>query len=191
MHKWQSILFALLLLLAGCQPLTPPAGDGGAIPPTSAESALTPTVVAEEANEISTPASEDAGDPLAGTQWQLISFGASEPELPQTDETAITLAFSADGQVSGSTGCNSFGGRYQVADDTIIFSEVVSTLRACTDEAVMEREQRFLQALGAPVQFEVMGDQLVITSDTGDTLTFGRVAASSEGGTPTAEPSEA
>lgn len=79
-----------------------------------------------------------AADALAGTHWRLESFGAVGAESLVIAGSTLTLEFGVDGQAGGSAGCNSFGGKYQVRGDTLAFSEIVSTLRDCSDRAVME-----------------------------------------------------
>ena len=50
-----------------------------------------------------------AADPLDGTSWELYAYRKSRP----VEGTTLTIRFE-NGQVSGSAGCNSFGGSYQV-----------------------------------------------------------------------------
>ena len=102
---------------------------------------------------------------MENTSWQLASFGALGTEIPVIADSLITLAFSATGEASGSSGCNSYGGTYQVQDDTLLFSETVSTLMACVDEDVMQQEMDYLAALRAADRFVVAGDALTIWYD--------------------------
>ena len=60
-----------------------------------------------------------AADPLDGTSWELYAYRKSRP----VEGTTLTIKFE-DGQVSGSAGCNSFGGSYQVNGEKIAFGEV-------------------------------------------------------------------
>ena len=88
-------------------------------------------------------------------------------------DSAVTLAFSADGTAGGDTGCNSYGGDYTVEGDTLSFGEMVSTLMACEDQAVMAQEQAYLAALQSAARFEVAADHLTIWYDEGSSqLTF-------------------
>jgi len=81
--------------------------------------------------------------------------------------STVTLEFGADGQATGTAGCNAYGGRYQVQGGSISFQEIVSTLMACADEQVMGQEQQYLQALGTTGKFEISGDRLTIAFDSG------------------------
>jgi heat shock protein HslJ len=89
-------------------------------------------------------------------------MGAPGSETPVAPGSSVTLQFEADGQVGGSGGCNSYGGQYEVQDNTISFSQIMSTLRACADESVNQQEQQYFQALQTAGRFEVAGDQLTI-----------------------------
>ena len=104
---------------------------------------------------------------LAGTEWRLVSFGPVGTETDVIAGTTITLKFGEDGRISGSTGCNSYGGTYQVRGDTVSFSRLVSTRRACLDQNANQQEQRFLAALEAGNRFRLSGNRLTILSDRG------------------------
>lgn len=105
----------------------------------------------------------DPAGALLGTQWQLVSYAGT----PVVVGSTVTLEFRADNQVVGQGGCNGFGGMYQIASDgEIAFSQLVSTLMACMDEAVTLQEQEYFSALQDATGFTLDGDQLTI--DYGD-----------------------
>ncbi|MGH7963539.1 MAG: META domain-containing protein, partial [Candidatus Binatia bacterium] len=105
-------------------------------------------------------ASSSAESRLANTQWTLKSFGEAGAESPVIDGTAITLKFGADGRAGGSGGCNSYGSDYQVQDHTLAFSPIISTKRACLQEARTQQEQRYFQALESAGQFQLTENHL-------------------------------
>ena len=105
---------------------------------------------------------------LTGTTWSLVSYGAAAGQTPAAADVATSLVFGTDGQVSGNMGCNSFGGKYAVKDGEITFSEVVSTMMACTNESVMTQEQSALKILNGSVKYELNGSTLVIFDSTGE-----------------------
>lgn len=63
---------------------------------------------------------------LHDTSWELASL-AGNGVLPGT---TITIEFSGD-QVSGSAGCNQYGGSYQARGDSLSVSDVFSTEMGC------------------------------------------------------------
>src|SRR5260221_4323279 len=81
---------------------------------------------------------------LPGTNWKLVSYGpASMPQDAAADiETHLT--FGGDGTLSGSMGCNSFSGTYNVQDDShITFGAIISTLMACADPQMAQERSAF------------------------------------------------
>lgn len=108
-----------------------------------------------------------AGNPLADTEWMLTSFGVGGVGNPLIAGTTITLKFGSDGRARGSGGCNSFGGNYSVSGNTISFSPVISTRRACINAEMNQQEQRFLSALQSAETFRLSGNSLVIFHDDG------------------------
>ena len=138
------VALALFILLAGC----------------AAEPAATQ------------PAGESARE-LVSTHWQLVSFDTTDSETPVVEDSQITIHFDTDGQVNGSAGCNSYGGVYRVEQGQLTIDEVVSTLMACTDNAIMDQETQFLTALQTTGAFELNGDRLLIHYGDGlSTLNF-------------------
>jgi len=105
---------------------------------------------------------------LAGTAWQLLSLDGQE--VPAQDP--ITLVFAQDGQVSGSGGCNPYGGSYTTEGSALMFGEIVTTQVACLDTGVMEREGQFYAALNAAVSYELREGQLVIMYGDSQELIF-------------------
>jgi heat shock protein HslJ len=72
--------------------------------------------------------------------------------------------------VSGSTGCNEFGGTYTVEGDQITFSDMVSTLVLCP-ELQMAQEEAMYRVLMETASFKIEGNTLAITKD-GTVLVF-------------------
>ena len=104
---------------------------------------------------------------LTGTEWRLVSFGSAGSETNLVAGTTVTLKFGEDGRASGSSGCNSYGGTYQVRGDNISFGRLISTKRACLDQNANQQESRFLSALEAANRFRLSSDRLTILSDRG------------------------
>ena len=108
-------------------------------------------------------------DPLDGTAWRLDSLDGQ----PLIAGSAITASFAEDG-ISGTAGCNSYGGGYKVSGSTITVDSVFSTLMACMDNDVMAQEQTFLALLGEAQTFSVTDTQLTLTTDSGQSLVFSK-----------------
>lgn len=107
---------------------------------------------------------------LAGTEWQLVSLGPPGSEENIVAGTTPSANFGEDGRVGGSTGCNSYGGTYEVRGETISIGRLVSTRRACLDQNANEQERRFLAALEAANRFRLSSNRLAIFSDRARTV---------------------
>lgn len=101
--------------------------------------------------------------PLVGITWGLASFinGEVVSSVPAGISASITLF--EDGTFSANFGCNSGGGRYATAGDTITFSEVIMTKMACAG-AAGQVESAVLTVIGAeaPVTFAIDADSLTL-----------------------------
>jgi len=107
-----------------------------------------------------------AADSLDQTKWALTSInGEAVP-----DGISATMAFD-NGQVSGSAGCNHYGGSYKAEGSTVTFSETVSTLMAC-EESMMEVESAFMAVLQGSASFVMAGQTLTLTGADGSLLVF-------------------
>lgn len=104
---------------------------------------------------------------LTGTDWKLVSLGPAGNETEVIPGTTVTLKFGDDGRASGSTGCNSFSGTYEVRGDAVSFGRLISTRRACLDQNANQQEQRFLSALEMANRFRLSSNNLTILSDRG------------------------
>jgi heat shock protein HslJ len=104
---------------------------------------------------------------LTGTDWRLVSLGPAGAEADIVAGTTVTLKFGDDGRASGSTGCNSYSGTYQVRGDSLTFGRLISTRRACLDQNANQQEQRFLSALEMANRFRLSANRLTILSDRG------------------------
>jgi len=117
----RSLLLALVLMLASCAPPADPLTPFEATPPTWSTS-----------------------EELLGTEWVLVELNGAPP----MDGSHITLEFAGDG-VGGYAGCNWYAHRYEgrpVDPDTpgVTFT---LTARACAEQAFMDQEQVFWEAL--------------------------------------------
>ncbi len=88
--------------------------------------------------------------PLTGKTWVLTAL-LGKPPLEGTKPTSV---FTPAGDVSGSAGCNHYGGRFAVSGSTIKISSLVSTLMGCPPK-IAAQEAAFLKALGSARTFHV------------------------------------
>jgi len=158
------------LILAACVSIGDLPNTGNEQTPAATTTAPAMTATAPAATStasVATPAAPTTANPLAHTEWWLESLGPAGSEQPAGAGRTVTLNFEAETQVSGSAGCNSYGGQYQIQDGKITFGQIVHTMMACADTQVMQQEQEYLQALQTTSEYTLSGGQLTITYDSG------------------------
>jgi heat shock protein HslJ len=109
---------------------------------------------------------------LENTYWKATAIGDRPARVADNIPEPHLLLHPADSRASGSTGCNSFSGSYQLSGDSLRFGKLISTLRACVDPELNRQERAFLDALGATRAWQVTGDTLVLSGETGPLARF-------------------
>ena len=113
------------------------------------------------------------GHPLAGTEWRLVALGdAGAPaEVVGGDPTA---RFTTDVDMTGWTGCNSYGARYSVRGSELRLDDLQWQEAGCPSDALFQQEQRMQDSLATVERFEISGERLTIHSEGGQALVFER-----------------
>jgi heat shock protein HslJ len=96
--------------------------------------------------------------------WRLASYGSGETISSALADVEGNLTFNEDGTLTGTSGCNEFGGSYTVEGDQITFKEVVSTLKLC-DTPLMDQEEAMQQVLADTATYQIEGLTLTITNN--------------------------
>jgi heat shock protein HslJ len=119
--------------------------------------------------------------PLENTLWTLVAMNGEPNNVGLVDTTALFDSGSEPGQgsVGGVAMCNNYRGGYTVEEDTLVISELSSTMMMCP-ETVMQAEATYLELLGSAQTYQVFGETLIITSEKG-LLTYVANRASLEG----------
>ena len=74
------------------------------------------------------------------------------------DNSHLTLTFGADGRVSGSTNCNTFGGVYSADETTVTLAPLAMTRKACLAPAMAQQEQKYMAALNGEMSWTMTAD---------------------------------
>ncbi len=86
------------------------------------------------------------------------------------DSSHVTLNFTADGKVNGSSSCNRYFAEYKLTGESLSFSNAGSTRMACPT-ALMNQEQRFLKTLGNIKNFSFSPEgALILQGNKGESL---------------------
>ena len=113
-------------------------------------------------------------NPLANTEWQLVALGNADAP---TEVVAgnLTAEFTTGTDLTGWTGCNSYGARYSVGESELRLGDLEWTEAGCPSQALFRQEQRMQELLATVGRFEVSGEQLTLHSEDGLVLVFQRV----------------
>lgn len=82
---------------------------------------------------------------LNGTSWTLLELNTDQPALA---ETAVTISF-ADGQITGSGGCNNYNSSFSLGEDNpsaMMVAPIAATRKACPDP-ILNQETAYFTAL--------------------------------------------
>ncbi len=124
-------------------------------------------IVAEDRSVTVSEASTEL--PLQGTTWFLVSYfdgvGASVGLLPGT---SITAVFGANGQLSGSAGCNTYSATYSTDGSSLTIGPAATSQLSCTDPpGIMEQESGYLAALNMANAYNISSPILTISDANG------------------------
>lgn len=75
-------------------------------------------------------------------------------ERPLIDRSHLTITLGDDNRAYGNGGCNHWFASYSLEGDTLSFGAAGSTRKMCAP-ALMEQEQRFLDALGKVQRWDI------------------------------------
>jgi polar amino acid transport system substrate-binding protein len=114
-----------------------------------------------------------AQNPLAGTRWQVTSL--SDPAVGGIGlvlpGSSLTMAFSPDGKLNGSSGCNSYSASYLLNGSQLTMTPPTGTNLACaTPEGIMEQEAAFLAILPTVGGYSIDGGELTLKNADGQVV---------------------
>jgi heat shock protein HslJ len=98
------------------------------------------------------------GSPLEGTQWRLTGWSVSS--LDPADFT-ITARF-ADGEISGNSGVNSYGGPYTIGPGAAFSTGQLAGTLMASEEPAMRAESAYLALLGQAGSYKMADGKLTL-----------------------------
>lgn len=114
-----------------------------------------------------------SGCAMYGTAPQKEFDGAWYPEYisgkPVIDYSPAFVEFDNTDKVSGNASCNSFTGSYTLDGNILSISKIAITRKLCP-EALMEQEQRFIEALDVITSAEIVQGMLELKNTLGKTM---------------------
>lgn len=104
----------------------------------------------------SAPPLESAA-PVTDVEWRLTELNGR----PAVAGTPVTLRLvSAERRVQGNGGCNQYSGSYTMEGQALKFGEIISTKRACVEEALNQQEVAFFEVLSRTDRYTISGSTL-------------------------------
>jgi heat shock protein HslJ len=106
---------------------------------------------------------------LENTDWKLVRLGDMPITVAKAERQPRLMLTSSTHRASGSGGCNTFSGAYEINNgNRIAFTKMISTMMACVDG--METESAFLKALEHAKTWRIDRTQLDLLDADGNSL---------------------
>jgi heat shock protein HslJ len=118
-------------------------------------------------------------NPLAGTQWLLISYESGQGTTPVIDNSGVTAGFLADYEITGVGGCNTYSGQYLLQGNSLQISNLTSGRVSCPQpDGLMDQEATYFALLETVATYQMVGTQLILSNTAGEViLTYEAVVA--------------
>jgi heat shock protein HslJ len=97
---------------------------------------------------------------LESRKWVLESIGGRK--IAAAAKGAFINFDATKGSAGGDSSCNAFGGEYTTKGQAIKIIEIISTMRACVEDARMSVERAFFDGLRAADRYEVKAGRLTL-----------------------------
>jgi len=106
---------------------------------------------------------------LSGTSWSVTAYNNGKQAVTSViNGTTLTADFGKDGNLTGSSGCNTYQGSYKISGNQISIGSLTSTMMACnTPQGIMEQETQYLAALQSAVTYRVEGSSMELRTTEG------------------------
>jgi len=97
---------------------------------------------------------------LSNTYWKVVEI-SGHPVGPGAGGKEVHMILNdTEKRVKGFSGCNNFGGGFELQEKQLSFGPLAATMMACAEG--MQLEQQFLQALGGVKHLTISGEALLL-----------------------------
>jgi putative lipoprotein len=100
--------------------------------------------------------------PLRNTYWKLTELNKQGVEVAERQREPHIIFAAEQPRLSGSGGCNSIMGGFDVAGTALTFKQMAGTMMACPNG--MEQETVFLRTLTTVASYKIDGDTLILSN---------------------------
>ncbi len=105
---------------------------------------------------------------LEETEWQAAGINNGKGGVVSTATTSLSTAVFAEGQLSGTGGCNQFTATYESEGDQITIGPAAATRMFCEEpEGIMDQEQQYFEALSRARTFSLTPEKLELRDENG------------------------
>ncbi len=104
--------------------------------------------------------------------WRVVTLDGAPPP----GRAGVTMDFAPGGRLSGQAPCNRYHAGYHIEGNRVTFSSGATTRMFCGEE-IMTAEQRLIEMMGGSAAWSLSGDSLILTADSGVTVTATRTRA--------------
>jgi heat shock protein HslJ len=118
------------------------------------------------------PAVSPAPPEITGAEWRLVELDDKRAATGMGGRAATLKLSAGDNSVTGFLGCNSMGGSFEMAGDSLRFGQLASTRMACPEGLALERQ--YAAALEATRNYRVTDGALELLGDRGVLARFER-----------------
>lgn len=106
-------------------------------------------------------------DVLDGSIWKVLELN----NTPLVENTTLTIQFN-NRKVNGSSGCNTFSGRYEIKEESIRIYDLELKTENCLNTGIMDEERSFIKYLPDIINFKFSGQKLNLTTNNGNSVNF-------------------
>ena len=101
---------------------------------------------------------------LTNTYWKLTQLDGAPVAMAPQQEREVRITLTADGKVTGFTGCNRVMGGYTLAGTALRFTQLAGTRMACPPP-LMQLESAVLANLNSVTGYQLDGEKLILLKD--------------------------
>jgi heat shock protein HslJ len=100
--------------------------------------------------------------PLVGTNWSMLNYNnGREAVVGALTGTEVTAIFGADGNLTGTAGCNNYRAGFKVDGNNVTIGPVATTDMLCSEpEGIMDQETAYLRAIENAATYKIDRQQL-------------------------------
>ncbi len=105
---------------------------------------------------------------ITGKTWEMIKLMGNDLNMSNYPDGAPTITFTADGGISGKTGCNSYQGSYELKGDSISLDLGAMTKMFCIEPGEIE----FTMAVVVVNQMKYIDGRLLLMNGPKEVMEF-------------------